>query len=117
MIDALWQNLDYAASVVLFCIGLYTVITRENLIKKFMGLNIMETAVFAFIVALGVVEGGDAPIAGSGATPPFINPLPQALILTGIVVAVSTTALALSLIIRIWRQCGTIEADELREAE
>jgi multicomponent Na+:H+ antiporter subunit C len=56
MLEGLWQNLDYAASVVLFCIGLYTVITKSNLIKKFMGLNIMETSVFAFIVALGVVE-------------------------------------------------------------
>lgn len=117
MIAALWHNLDYAASVVLFCIGLYAVITKENLIKKFMGLNIMETAVFAFIIALGVLDGGQAPILGPGVEGPFINPLPQALILTGIVVAVSTTALALSLIIRIWRQCGTIEADELREAE
>jgi multicomponent Na+:H+ antiporter subunit C len=117
MITALWHNLDYAASVVLFSVGLYAVITKENLIKKFMGLNIMETAVFAFIVALGVVDGGEAPIMGPGVEPPFINPLPQALILTGIVVAVSTTALALSLIIRIWHQCGTIEADELREAE
>ncbi|MGB4440965.1 MAG: cation:proton antiporter subunit C [Coriobacteriia bacterium] len=117
MLESLWQNLDYAASVVLFCIGLYAVITKSNLIKKFMGLNIMETAVFAFIVALGVVDGGDAPIMGTGAEPPFINPLPQALILTGIVVAVSTTALALSLIIRIWIQTGTIEADELREIE
>jgi multicomponent Na+:H+ antiporter subunit C len=117
MIEALWQNLDYAASVVLFCIGLYAVITKNNLIKKFMGLNIMETAVFAFIVALGVVDGGNAPILGAGAEEPFIYPIPQALILTGIVVAVSTTALALSLIIRIWRQCGTIEADELRRLE
>ncbi|MDO8880382.1 MAG: cation:proton antiporter subunit C [Coriobacteriia bacterium] len=117
MIAALWHNLDYAASVILFCIGLYAVITKENLIKKFMGLNIMETAVFAFIVAIGVVDGGEAPIMGPGVEPPFINPLPQALILTGIVVALSTTALALSLIIRIWRQCGTIEADELREVE
>jgi multicomponent Na+:H+ antiporter subunit C len=117
VIWALWQNLDYAASVVLFCIGLYAVIAKSNLIKKFMGFNIMETAVFAFIVALGVVEGGDAPIMGPGAEPPFVNPLPQALILTGIVVAVSTTALALSLIIRIWHQCGTIEADELRGLE
>jgi len=117
MIEALWHNLDYAASVVLFCIGLYAVITKENLIKKFMGLNIMETAVFAFIIALGVLDGGHAPILGPEVEGPFINPLPQALILTGIVVAVSTTALALSLIIRIWRQCGTIEADELREAE
>ncbi|MBN1192880.1 MAG: cation:proton antiporter subunit C [Coriobacteriia bacterium] len=114
MISALWQNLDYAAAVILFCIGLYIVITKSNLIKKFMGLNIMETSVFAFIVALGTVEGGDAPIMGPGAEPPFVNPLPQALILTGIVVALSTTALALSLIIRIWKQCGTIEADELR---
>ncbi|MCE5203767.1 MAG: cation:proton antiporter subunit C [Coriobacteriales bacterium] len=117
MIEALWTNLDYAASVVLFSIGLYCVITRNNLIKKFMGLNIMETAVFAFIVALGVVEGGDAPIMGADASPPFTNPIPQALILTGIVVAVSTTAIALSLIIRVYRQTGTIEADELREME
>jgi multicomponent Na+:H+ antiporter subunit C len=117
MIAALWQNLDYVAAVALFCVGLYAVITKSNLVKKFMGLNIMETAVFMFIVALGVVDGGDAPIMGHGAQPPFVNPLPQALILTGIVVAVSTTALALSLVIRIWRQCGTIEADELRDLE
>lgn len=117
MIALLWINLDYAASVVLFCIGLYCVVTKNNLIKKFIGLNIMETAVFAFIVALGVVEGGDAPIMGADASAPFTNPIPQALILTGIVVAVSTTALALSLIIRIYQHCGTIEADELREME
>ncbi|HSQ21990.1 MAG TPA: cation:proton antiporter subunit C, partial [Coriobacteriia bacterium] len=82
MIAALWQNLDYAASVALFCIGLYAVITKENLIKKFMGLNIMETAVFAFILALGVVDGGEAPIMGPGVEAPFINPIPQALILS-----------------------------------
>jgi multicomponent Na+:H+ antiporter subunit C len=117
MVAALWRNVDYAASVVLFLIGMYTVIAKSNLIKKFIGLNIMETAVFAFIVALGVVEGGDAPIIGPDAQPPFVNPLPQALILTGIVVAVSTTALALSLIVRVWHQCGTIEADELREMD
>jgi multicomponent Na+:H+ antiporter subunit C len=117
MLDALWNNVDYAASVVLFCIGLYIIIAKNNLIKKFLGLNIMETAVFAFIVALGVVDGGEPPIMGPGATPPFASPIPQALVLTGIVVAVSTTALALSLIIRIYRQCGTIEADELREME
>ncbi len=117
MFQALWHNVDYVASVVLFFIGLYIIIAKNNLIKKFLGLNIMETAVFAFIIALGVVDGGDAPIMIEGAEPPFASPLPQALILTGIVVAVSTTALALSLIIRIYKQCGTIEADELRELE
>jgi len=117
MLEALWNNVDYVASVVLFCIGLYIIIAKNNLIKKFLGLNIMETAVFAFIIALGVVDGGGPPIMGEGVEGPFASPIPQALVLTGIVVAVSTTALALSLIIRIYRQCGTIEADELREME
>ncbi len=92
-------------------------IVKGNLIKKLMGLNIMETAVFAFLVAIGVVEGGNAPIVTHGTGPPFVNPLPQAMVLTGIVVALSTTALALSLIIRIYQHCGTIEADELREVD
>ena len=115
MLEALWNNVDYVASVALFCIGLYIIIAKNNLIKKLLGLNIMETGVFSFIVALGAVDGGDAPIMGTDAHAPFASPIPQALVLTGIVVAVSTTALALSLIIRIHRQCGTIEADELRE--
>jgi multicomponent Na+:H+ antiporter subunit C len=110
-------NIDYAAFVVLFCIGLYIIIAKHNLIKKLLGLNIMETAVFAFIVTSGMVDGGTAPIVAPGATGPFASPLPHALILTGIVVAVSITALALSLIIEIYRQCGTIEADELKGAE
>ena len=113
----LWGNIDYAAFVVLFCIGLYVVIAKQNLIKKLLGLNIMETAVFAFIVTSGMVDGGTAPIIGPGATGPFASPLTHALILTAIVVAVSITALALSLIVEIYRQCGTLEADELKGAD
>lgn len=114
---ALGQNLDYAAFVVLFCIGLYVLVAKHNLIKKLLGLNIMETAVFAFVVTSGMVDGGTAPIVGAGAAGPFASPLPHALILTAIVVAVSITALALSLIIEIYCQCGTIEADELKGSE
>lgn len=114
--QVLWENIDYTASIILFLIGLYAIIAKGNLIKKLMGLNIMETAVFAFVMATGIVTDGDAPIMGTGATPPFANPLPQALILTGIVVALSTTALALSLIIRIHAKYGTIESDDLWEA-
>jgi multicomponent Na+:H+ antiporter subunit C len=112
-----WHNLDYAAFVVLFCIGLYVVLARSNLVKKLLGLNIMETAVLAFIVTSGMVDDGTAPILDSGVSGPFASPLPHALILTGIVVAVSITALALALIVEIHRQCGTIEADELKGAE
>lgn len=113
----LWGNLDYAAFVALFCIGLYVVVAKQNLVKKLFGLNIMETAVFAFVVTSGMVDGGTAPIVGTSAAGPFASPLPHALVLTGIVVAVSVTALALSLIVEIYRQCGTIEADELKGAD
>jgi multicomponent Na+:H+ antiporter subunit C len=77
----------------------------------------METAVFAFIVTSGMIEDGAAPLVGAGAQPPFASPVPHALVLTGIVVAVSVTALALSLIVAIHRDTGTIEADELREID
>ncbi len=112
---ALLENLDYVATVVLFLIGLWTLLADSNLIKKLMGLNIMETAVFAFIVTAGMVEGGGAPILGADAAPPFMSPIPHALVLTGIVVAVSTTAVALALLLRVHREFGTLDIDELKE--
>ncbi|MEX2529979.1 MAG: cation:proton antiporter subunit C [Gemmatimonadota bacterium] len=112
---ALLDNLDYVATVVLFAIGLWTLLADPNLIKKLMGLNIMETAVFAFIVTAGMVEGGDAPILGADVVPPFMSPISHALVLTGIVVAVSTTGVALALLLRIHREYGTLEMDELKE--
>jgi multicomponent Na+:H+ antiporter subunit C len=100
--------------MVLFCIGLYTVIVRRNIIKKLIGLNIMETSVFLFYISLGYLEGGIAPINAGGADPSrMVNPLPQALILTGIVVAVSVTALALAMVILLYRQYGTLDVDRL----
>jgi multicomponent Na+:H+ antiporter subunit C len=100
--------------MLLFCIGLYTVIVRRNIIKKLIGLNIMETAVFFFYISLGYLDGGIAPIRVGGADPSrMVNPIPQALILTGIVVAVSVTALALALVILLYRQYGTLDVDRL----
>jgi multicomponent Na+:H+ antiporter subunit C len=116
-LDSLWHNVDYVAAVVLFCIGLHTVVAKSNLIKKLLGLNVMETAVFAFIVTSGMIDGGAAPLVGGGAEPPFASPVPHALVLTGIVVAVSVTALALGLIVTIHRETGTIDAEELREID
>lgn len=111
--DLLLTHLDYVAVVAVFCTGLYILLVRQNLLKKLIGLNIMETAVFAFIVTTGMVEGGDAPLWFDGMGPEFASPLPHALVLTGIVVAVSMTSLALALIARIHREHGTIELDEL----
>lgn len=104
--------------MLLFCIGLYTVIARRNIIKKIIGLNIMETAVFLFYISLGYLDGGIAPIRTGGADPArMVNPLPQSLILTGIVVAVSVTALALSLVILLYHQYGTLDVDRLYRDE
>jgi len=114
----LLHNYHYIGAMVLFCIGLYTVIVRRNIIKKLIGLNIMETSVFFFYISLGYLDGGIAPIRTGGADPSrMVNPIPQALILTGIVVAVSVTALALSLVILLYRQYGTLDVDHLMRDE
>lgn len=112
------DNWSYLVPVALFMIGLYALTVKPNLIKKLIGLNIMETSVFLLIVASGMVDGGVAPIAREGFEQAaragrVVNPVPQALILTGIVVAVSTTAVALALCVRAYEQYGTLEVDEL----
>jgi len=114
----LLHNYHYAAAMILFCLGLHTVIVRRNIIKKLIGLNIMETSVFFFYISLGYLKEGIAPIRVGGAEPArMVNPIPQALILTGIVVAVSVTALALSMVILLYRQYGTLDVDRLMREE
>ncbi len=109
----LHQNSYYFFSIVLFIIGFHTMLTHNNLIKKIIGMNIMDTSIFLFFVAIGYVRGGRAPILEPGAGHAYINPLPSALILTGIVVAVSVTAYALSLVVKLYRHYGTIDAEEI----
>ncbi len=115
MIDVamrLYENMYYLVSVILFVIGFHTLLTHSNLIKKIIGMNIMETAVFLFFVSTGYVRGGVAPIIEPGVEQ-YVNPLPTALILTGIVVAVSVTAFALSLIVKLYESYGTLDAEEI----
>ncbi len=112
------HNYHYVATVLLFCIGLYNVILQRNIIRKLLGLNIMETSVFFLYISMGYMDGGIAPLHTAGADPVrMVNPVPQVLVLTGIVVAVSVTALALSLAILLYRQYGTLEVDHLRREE
>lgn len=109
----LHQNSYYFFAIILFIIGFHTMLTHNNLIKKVIGMNIMETAIFLFFVATGYVYGGRAPIIEPGVSQVYVNPLPSALILTGIVVAVSVTAYALSLIVKLYKHYGTIDAEEI----
>jgi multicomponent Na+:H+ antiporter subunit C len=97
-------------------VGLYTVISRGNLIKKIIGLNIFQVSVFFLYISISTVKDGAAPIITDGVTL-YSNPLPHVLILTAIVVGVATTALGLALVVRIKESYGTIEEDEIHEMD
>ncbi|MCR3921798.1 MAG: cation:proton antiporter subunit C [Firmicutes bacterium] len=113
ILSRLHQNSFYFFAIILFIIGFHTMLTHDNLIKKIIGMNIMDTSIFLFFVAIGYVRGGRAPILEPGTTQTYINPVPSALILTGIVVGVSITAYALSLIVKLYKHYGTIDAEEI----
>ena len=113
ILSKLLHNFYYLIAIILFVIGFHTMLSHSNLIKKILGMNIMETAIFLFFVSIGFVEGGRAPIIQPGEDHIYVNPIPSALILTGIVVAVSLTAFALSLIIKIYQHYGTVDAEEI----
>lgn len=107
-----YTHFNYVAVIVLMMAGLYVVVSRGNLIKKLVGLNLFQVSVFMLYISMGKIIGGTAPIL-TGKAEVFSNPLPHVLILTAIVVGVATTALGLALVIRIHEQYGTIEEDEI----
>lgn len=113
--ESLMVNYYDSAAIILFGVGVMTLLLNNNLIKKIIGMNIMDTSIFLFFITKGYIHGKHAPIydALSKGSEGFINPLPSALILTGIVVAVSTTAFALAVTIKIHEAYGTIELDEV----
>ena len=117
MLDLIVTNRFAITAVVLFGIGLLNVMVQKNLIKKVVGFNIMDSAVFLMLAATGYIQGKVAPIVEHGATDPslYINPIPSGLVLTGIVVSVSITAFSLALILRIYDHYGTVSLRELLE--
>ena len=109
---------NYWIVIVLMMTGFYVVISRGNLIKKIVGLNIFQTSVFILYISIGKIQGGTAPIIVPGGDDVlYSNPLPHVLILTAIVVGISTTALGLALIVRIKEAYGTVEDDELHQMD
>ncbi|NPV26235.1 MAG: cation:proton antiporter subunit C [Firmicutes bacterium] len=116
MMEFIFAKYHYWISILLMMIGFYAVVAKSNLVKKIIGLNIFQTSVFLFYVSMAKVEGGTAPILWAGAQI-YDNPLPHTLMLTGIVVSVSTTAVALAIIIMIKRAFGTVEEDEILEIQ
>lgn len=116
MFELILGKYNYWIYIALMMIGFYAMIAKSNLIKKIIGMNIFQTAVFLFYISIGKVAGGTAPIVWEQAGR-YDNPLPHVLILTAIVVSVSTTAVAFALIIRVHSEFGTIEEDAIIQIE
>ena len=115
MYELLMTHLNDVVAAVLFSIGLANLLFQKNMIKKIIGLNIMDTAVYLLLASQGYITGLAAPIVVDGVTDmnAYINPIPSGLVLTGIVVSVSVTALMLSLTIRIYKQYHTLNLDQV----
>ena len=105
----------YWLCFILFLVGLYGVITRRNLVKIAISLSIMEFSTFLFFALIGYTEGGVAPIVDpADPAKTYVDPLPQALVLTAIVIGLATTALLMAVIIRIYRKYGTFDIREIK---
>ena len=111
----LLENYYQTAAVILFCIGFCMLLFDRNLLKKVLGLDIMDTGVFLLLADRGYIAGRMANIITDGITDAsyYINPIPAGLVLTGIVVSVSVSAVMLSLTVRIYREYHTLDMDAL----
>ncbi len=119
MFENLLSRPNFMTFIILFIFGLTIMVTHHNLIKKLIGMYLLQTSVFVFLVNTGAKLGSTVPIllsAGGSIEPSnYANPLPHALVVTGIVVGVSTLGVSLGLTIAIWRCYGSIEEDEINE--
>ena len=121
LISIIISKLNYWVYIALMMVGLYAIIAKKNLVKKIIGMNILQTAVILFFISLGAKKNATIPILMHGPTAEnhavraadYMNPLPHVLMLTAIVVAVATLGVALALVIKVFQQYQTLEEDEI----
>ena len=115
MFTALWNNVEATVAIILFGIGFTNLMLNRNMIKKIIGFDIMDSAIYLFLAAKGYIKGRQAPIVVNGIqdVEAYITPVPAGLVLTGIVVSVSVSALMLALTIRLYRRYHTLDIDEI----
>ena len=111
----LFVNFGEAIAMLLFVIGFANLLLHKNLLKKIIGLNIMDSAIYLFLAEKGYIAGRGVPIVVDGVqkVEAYINPIPSGLVLTGIVVSVSVSALMLSLTVCLYRRYHTLDLDEI----
>jgi multicomponent Na+:H+ antiporter subunit C len=107
----------YFGAFSLIFIGLYIVLVKKNLIKVIIGLSIIDTGINLFLIAVGYIKGGTAPIFSKSGlkASDMVDPVPQALVLTAIVIGVAVLALALSLAVKLYKHYGTLNLRKIKE--
>ena len=112
MLELLRSNYIECFAMFLYAVGLFTLILDKNLVKKIIGMDIMDSAVYLLLGSMGYIRGGKAPILTEGVET-YVSPLPTGLVLTGIVVSVSVRALMMALAIRLYGKYHTLDIDEI----
>ena len=115
LVQHLVLNIEETVSIILFGIGFTILLLHRNLVKKILGMNIMDTATYLFLAVKGYITGRGVPIVVDGIqdVEAYINPVPSGLVLTGIVVSVSSTALMLALTVRLYERYHSLDLDEI----
>ena len=111
------EHLDEVTALLLFGIGFTQLLLDKNLIKKIIGFSMMDSGIYLFLASYGYIESRLAPVYENGVTEAaaYVNPLPAGLVLTGIVVGVSVTAIMLGLAVRLYQRYHTLDVDEIAE--
>ena len=125
LLTSLSQHFEEIAALILFGIGFTNLLLNRNMMKKIIGFSMMDNAIYLFLASYGYIDGRISPIIADTSAAldvsTYVNPLPAGLVLTGIVVSVSVTAIMLALTVRLYRRYHTLDIDEIallaREAD
>lgn len=119
MIDFFAEHYSHVCIVVLIGVGFFGMVGKRNLVKKLIGMSVLQSAIILFWLVAAFKEDATIPIVKDGVSPivpeEYVNPLPHALMLTAIVVAVVTSGVAIALLVKIYRNYGTLEEDQILE--
>ncbi len=117
MLGRIYTHLDGLTAIVLFGVGFSLLLLDKNLLKKIIGFSMMDSGIYLFLASYGYIESRLAPIYREGISDAsaYVNPLPAGLVLTGIVVGVSVTAVMLGLTVRLYEKYHSLDMDEIAE--
>jgi multicomponent Na+:H+ antiporter subunit C len=117
LLTKLSQHFEEIAALILFGIGFTNLLLNRNMMKKIIGFSMMDNAIYLFLASYGYIDGRISPIIADTSAAldvsTYVNPLPAGLVLTGIVVSVSVTAIMLALTVRLYRRYHTLDIDEI----